>query len=103
MLIILDRGARGTYTGIPWYHRTILEGSKERLREVVHAKGTLMAPIRVVSKTVYSDILKIRVLREPFLGPIQRRITGLGPCASGSSSQAMHEHQVGNCGVSGIE
>ena len=53
-------------------------------------------PVRIVSETVDSRATECFIFGEPSLRPIELGITRFRPCASGTSSQAVHEDNVGD-------
>lgn len=53
-----------------------------------------VVPVRVVSKSMNTNIFKICIARKPFLRPIMIRITCFRPSFPGSPPKPMNEHKV---------
>lgn len=61
--------AQDTYVGVPRDKGTVLDRSKEGFCKVVNVEDTLVAPVGIVSKAVYPDILEPSILWKPFFWP----------------------------------
>jgi len=76
------RSTRSDKEAGPTNVRIVCDVSKQASSKIIDVEHAVLflAPVRLISKAMYANMLEVRVSWQPLLWPIMVRVIGLGPC-----------------------